>query len=234
MGLLEGCTYLYQAGFAPREAEFVWDLFAMTGVLASASFRIPSANPMANAAYRHGLRDCSTFAWPLRPRGVSLIPQPNARIGCRMLCSCADLCCARVACSLVACSLTGTAHAIPLCNPMVLLSVVAWCFLRKCTHATPETLVVDRWLKAQGVSAHCNPGCSLAVPPILHSDSRVPCLGSSSLQLPLTSGKTHSLVARVNPYCFFLDINVQVTSLRSRYIPSRILTGPTVRCATEQ
>ena len=87
MGLLEGCTYLYQAGFAPREAEFVWDLFATTGVLANASFRIPSANPMTNAAFRHGLRDCSTFAWPLRPRGVSLIPQPNARIGCRMLCS---------------------------------------------------------------------------------------------------------------------------------------------------
>jgi len=87
LGLLEGCTYLYQAGFAPREAEFVWDLFATTGVLANASFRIPSANPMTNAAFRHGLRDCSTFAWPLRPRGVSLIPQPNARIGCRMLCS---------------------------------------------------------------------------------------------------------------------------------------------------
>ena len=54
MGLLEGCTYLYQAGFAPREAEFVWDLFATTGVLANASFRIPSANPMTNAAFRHG------------------------------------------------------------------------------------------------------------------------------------------------------------------------------------
>ena len=54
MGLLEGCTYLYQAGFAPREAEFVWNLRVMTGVSMIASFRIPSANPMINAAFRHG------------------------------------------------------------------------------------------------------------------------------------------------------------------------------------
>ena len=57
MGLLEGCTYLYQAGFAPREAEFVWNLRVMTGVLMIASFCIPSAYPMTSAAFRHGWRD---------------------------------------------------------------------------------------------------------------------------------------------------------------------------------
>ena len=108
MGLLEGCTYLYQAGFAPREAEFVWDLRVMTGVLAIASFRIPSANPMTNAAFRRGLRDCSTFAWPLRPRGVSFILPPDARIECCMLCRHVVPCCMLV-------DLSRYTLAIPLC-----------------------------------------------------------------------------------------------------------------------
>ena len=78
---------------------------------------------------------------------------------------------------------------IPLCNPMNLLSVVAWYFLRKCIHATPETWVVDRWHVAQGVSMHTGIPLS-AVPPIPHSNRRVACHWYRSLQLLSLHGKT--------------------------------------------
>ena len=175
----------------------MWDLFATTGVLASASFRIPSANPMTNAAYDMA-RECSTFAWPLRPRGMSFIPQPNARIGCRTCAACADndmllRLCIPLSCIVVACAWSGRWNTRYSSHVHVIVSHGYSCRVHcESTRLTPCSTVA---VLAQG--SRCMVQARITISVVYqpchrtsHSHRRVACHWYRSLQLLSLHGKT--------------------------------------------